>query len=258
MKIAQIAPLEESVPPKLYGGIERVVFYLTEALVEAGHQVTLFSSGDSWTRGELIACWPQAMRLGSSLEHRTVPEILMLETVLREAHRFDVIHSHIEFSAFPTLSRLSVPFISTMHSNLNYPELKMLFNNFHETALVSCSNSQRQPLPDANWVSTVYHGLPEGHLQPLLNPSLDYLAFLGRISPDKGIAQAVHIAAGAGMKLKVAAKIGSADLPFYEKEIKRMFDLPHVEFVGEICEVEKQEFLGNACALLFPIQCVFS
>ena len=253
MRIAQIAPLHEAVPPKFYGGTERVVSYLTEALVEAGHDVTLFASGDSQTSAKLEAFWPQALRLDPTIRDTMAPHMLLLEEVRRRADEFDVLHYHIDYYPFSLFSRQPVPFLTTMHGRLDLPELQPIFSTFNDAPVVSISDNQRQPLPQANWLSTVYHGLPENLLKPIPNVEPGYLAFLGRISPEKRVDRAIRIAGAAGMKIKIAAKIDNADRAYYEEQIKPLFALPHVEYIGEINEQQKTEFLGNAHALLFPI-----
>ncbi|CAM2178550.1 Glycosyltransferase family 4 protein [Paraburkholderia sacchari] len=253
MRIAQIAPLHEAVPPKLYGGTERVVSYLTEALVEQGHDVTLFASGDSVTSAKLEAFWPQALRLDPTIRDVMAPHMLLLEEVRRRADEFDVLHFHIDYYPFSLFQRQPVPFVTTMHGRLDLPELQPIFNAFSDVPVVSISDNQRIPLQQANWQQTVYHGLPEDVLKPIPNVEPGYLAFLGRVSPEKGLDRAIRIAQQAGMKLKVAAKIDKADRAYYEEVIKPLMALPHVEYIGEIGEHEKREFLGNAHALVFPI-----
>ncbi|MGN6652895.1 glycosyltransferase family 4 protein [Trinickia sp.] len=253
MRIAQIAPLHEAVPPKLYGGTERVVSYLTEALVELGHDVTLFASGDSQTSAKLEAFWPQALRLDPSIRDTMAPHMLLLEEVRRRADEFDVLHFHIDYYPFSLFSRQPVPHLTTLHGRLDLPELQPIFNTFNEVPVVSISDNQRMPLPQASWLSTVYHGLPENLLTPRKDIEPSYLAFLGRISPEKRVDTAIRIAEKAGMKIKIAAKLDKADRAYYEEQIKPLFALPHVEYIGEISESEKAEFLGGAHALLFPI-----
>ncbi|CAG9199065.1 Glycosyl transferase [Paraburkholderia tropica] len=253
MRIAQIAPLHEAVPPKLYGGTERVVSYLTEALVEQGHDVTLFASGDSITSAKLEAFWPQALRLDPTIRDVMAPHMLLLEEVRRRAHEFDVLHFHIDYYPFSLFQRQEVPFVTTMHGRLDLPELQPIFNAFSDVPVVSISDNQRLPLQQANWQQTVYHGLPEDVLRPIDNVEPGYLAFLGRVSPEKGLDKAIRIAGQAGMKLKVAAKIDKADRAYYEEVIKPLMAQSHVEYIGEIGEHEKREFLGNAHALVFPI-----
>ncbi|CAB3795029.1 N-acetyl-alpha-D-glucosaminyl L-malate synthase [Paraburkholderia caffeinitolerans] len=253
MRIAQIAPLHEAVPPKLYGGTERVVSYLTEALVEQGHDVTLFASGDSITSAKLEAFWPQALRLDPTIRDVMAPHMLLLEEVRRRADEFDVLHFHIDYYPFSLFQRQPVPFVTTMHGRLDLPELQPIFSAFNDVPVVSISDNQRLPLQQAAWQQTVYHGLPEDVLKPIPNVEPGYLAFLGRVSPEKGLDKAIRIAGQAGMKLKVAAKIDKADRAYYEEVIKPLMALPHVEYIGEIGEHEKREFLGNAHALVFPI-----
>ncbi|MDR3096945.1 MAG: glycosyltransferase family 4 protein [Paraburkholderia sp.] len=253
MRIAQIAPLHEAVPPKLYGGTERVVSYLTEALVEQGHDVTLFASGDSVTSAKLEAFWPQALRLDPTIRDVMAPHMLLLEEVRRRADEFDVLHFHIDYYPFSLFQRQPVPFVTTMHGRLDLPELQPIFTAFNDVPVVSISDNQRIPLQQAAWQQTVYHGLPEDVLKPIPGVEPGYLAFLGRVSPEKGLDRAIRIAGQAGMKLKVAAKIDKADRAYYEEVIKPLMALPHVEYIGEIGEHEKREFLGNAHALVFPI-----
>ncbi|SDD56003.1 glycosyltransferase family 4 protein [Paraburkholderia lycopersici] len=253
MRIAQIAPLHEAVPPKLYGGTERVVSYLTEALVEQGHDVTLFASGDSVTSAKLEAFWPQALRLDPTIRDVMAPHMLLLEEVRRRADEFDVLHFHIDYYPFSLFQRQPVPFVTTMHGRLDLPELQPVFNAFNDVPVVSISDNQRIPLQQANWQQTVYHGLPENLLKPIPDVKPSYLAFLGRISPEKRLDTAIRIAGKAGMPIKVAAKLDKADRAYYEEVIKPLMSLPHVEYIGEISEAEKTEFLGNAHALLFPI-----
>jgi len=253
MRIAQIAPLHEAVPPKLYGGTERVVSYLTEALVELGHDVTLFSSGDSQTTAKLEACWPQALRLDPTIRDTVAPHMLLLEEVYRRADQFDVLHFHIDYYPFSLFSRQPVPFLTTLHGRLDLPELQPVFSAFHDVPVVSISDHQRMPLPQAGWFGTVHHGLPVNLLAPRVDARPGYLAFLGRISPEKGLDRAIRIAGRAGLPLKVAAKIDKADQTYYEEVIKPLMALPHVEYIGEINETQKARFLGDARALVFPI-----
>ena len=252
MKIAQIAPLVESVPPALYGGTERVVSWLTEELVAQGHDVTLFASGDSRTSARLEPIVPRALRL-DGIHNSTPYNLIALDRVARRMDEFDVLHFHIDYYPFSLFQRQPVPFVTTMHGRLDLPELQPVFNAFNDVPVVSISDNQRIPLPQANWQQTVYHGLPEDVLTPIPNVEPGYLAFLGRVSPEKGLDRAIRIAGQAGMKLKVAAKIDKADRAYYEEVIKPLMALPHVEYIGEIGEHEKREFLGNAHALVFPI-----
>jgi glycosyltransferase involved in cell wall biosynthesis len=252
MKIAQVAPLTEAVPPKLYGGTERVVAYLTDALVELGHEVTLFASGDSFTKARLAPIWPRALRLDPDVKDHFVPLFMELETVARRAHEFDVVHAHLDYFGYSVLGRLGIPSITTLHGRLDLPELPALYGLYNNVPVVSISNSQRTPLPQANYVATVPHGLPENLLFKG-GGSGGYLAFLGRISPEKAPDAAIRIAAKAGMKLKIAAKIDRVDQEYFKTTIEPLLPRGDVEFIGEIREDQKQRFLGDAAALLFPI-----
>jgi glycosyltransferase involved in cell wall biosynthesis len=255
MKIAQIAPLAESVPPRLYGGTERVVSYLTEELVRLGHDVTLFASGDSVTSAQLVACAPRAMRLDRVKD--TLPALsVMLERVRQRAHEFDVLHFHIESVHFPLFRSLARKTVTTLHGRLDLPELVPLFREFSDMPLVSISDSQRRSVPGANWAATVYHGLP-AEICPL-NPAAPrgagrYLAFLGRVSPEKGLDRAIEIARRSGIRLRIAAKVDAGDEHYWREYIVPLLRDPLVEFVGEVDEAGKPAFLGNATALLFPI-----
>jgi glycosyltransferase involved in cell wall biosynthesis len=252
MRIAQVAPLYESVPPKLYGGTERIVSFLTEELVRQGHEVTLFASGDSTTQAHLVPVTPHSLRLDESCIDRFAHHILLVEQVLKRAEEFDVIHFHIDYLHYPVSRRVPVPQVTTLHGRLDIPDLVPLYQEFQEMPLVSISNSQRRPLPDANWQATVYHGLPKDLLDFHPQPD-DYLAFLGRISREKRADRAIEIAKRAGMRLKIAAKVDDADREYFEREIEPLLDQAHVEFVGEINEHQKNDFLGRARGLLFPI-----
>jgi glycosyltransferase involved in cell wall biosynthesis len=251
MKIAQVAPLIEAVPPKLYGGTERVVAYLTDAFVELGHDVTLFASGDSETNAKLVSVWPHALRLDPEVTDYFAPLLMQLEAVARRAHEFDVIHCHLDYFAYPMLRLLGVPSLTTLHGRLDLPELKPLYRVFAETPVVSISNAQREPLPEAHYLATVHHGLPQHSLRK--SEGGEYLAFLGRISPEKAPDAAIRIASQLGMKLKIAAKIDRADREYFATIIEPLLSSADVEFIGEIGEHEKNAFLGNAAALLFPI-----
>jgi len=253
MRIAQVAPLHESVPPKKYGGTERVVHVLTEELVGRGHDVTLFASGDSRTSAELHACVPQALRLGRQPVDPTVSETLQLEAVCRQAHRFDVIHFHTGHLHFPLSSRLGVPHVTTQHGRLDLAELPALYRVFAETPLVSISDHQRTPLPQANWQATIHHGLPPDRYA-LVPEAEDYLVFVGRVAPEKRLDRAIAIATAAGLPLRVAAKVDRVDRDYFQSMIEPLIaGNPLVEFVGEIDDVDKQAFIGRARALLFPI-----
>ncbi|KAA1004297.1 glycosyltransferase family 4 protein [Paraburkholderia panacisoli] len=253
MRIAQIAPLHEAVPPKFYGGTERVVSYLTDALVDLGHDVTLFASGDSHTKATLEAAWPRALRLDPSTRDVLAPHMLMLEEVRRVAHEFDVLHFHLDYLPFSLFSQFDTPFVTTLHGRLDLPELQAVFNTFPKAPVVSISDSQRVPLPQANWLDTIYHGLPETLLTPQTQNVPQYLAFLGRLSPEKGADVAIRIAAQSGLPLKIAAKIDKTDQRYFKMEIEPLLSQAHVEFLGEISEQQKPGFLSGAKALLFPI-----
>ena len=255
MKIAQIAPLAESCPPKLYGGTERIVSYLTEELVRLGHDVTLFASGDSRTRARLVRCSDMALRLNPSVRDPLPYHIAMLDEVRRQADRFDILHFHIDLLHFPLIREYSQRTVTTLHGRQDLPDLRPFYAAFPEIPLVSISHDQRRPLGrHVNWAGNVYHGLPRDLLPFTASPSGDYLAFLGRISPEKGPDRAIKIAARAGMPLRIAAKIDRADQAYWDEVIAPMIAAnPDIEYVGEIGEEEKAEFLGNARALLFPI-----
>jgi glycosyltransferase involved in cell wall biosynthesis len=251
MKIAQVAPLIEAVPPKLYGGTERVVSYLTDALVELGHEVTLFASGDSVTKGELASICPRALRLDPNVRDYFAPLFIQLESLARRAHEFDVIHSHIDYFAYPLLRLLGCPAVTTLHGRLDLPEQGGLYKAFSDTPVVSISDSQREPLPHANYVATVHHGLPQDLLRK--GPGGDYVAFLGRISPEKAPDAAIRIAHQARMPLKIAAKVDRVDEEYFKAKIEPLLAGADVEFIGEIDERQKGPFLGHAAALVFPI-----
>ena len=253
MRIAQIAPLTEAVPPKFYGGTERIVSYITEELVAQGHEVTLFASGDSITQARLEPMCAKALRLDPSVRDANAPLTLMLEQVYRRRHEFDLLHFHLDYLPFPLFSRQSTPFVTTLHGRLDLPELQPVFNTFREVPVVSISDNQRLPLPQANFAATVYHGLPEHLLTPKSDATPGYLAFLGRIAPEKRCDRAIEIALAAGMKLKIAAKVDKVDVEYFEQKIKPMLGHPDIEFIGEINETQKQDFLANAIGLLTPI-----
>ena len=254
MRIAQIAPLFETVPPLRYGGTERVVSWLTEALVAKGHDVTLFASGDSRTAATLVPVVPTARRFVPNFEATTAPYARMIEMVARRAQDFDVLHFHIDFHSFPVFSRLGVPFVTTLHGRMDQPWTEGVYGLYPEANLVSISDSQRSPWPELNWSGTVHHGMPGDLLCPQ-EPRLGdgYLAFLGRISPEKGIEDAIRIAEASGLTLKVAAKIGAEDQAYYEHVVAPLLAGGRVEFLGEITDDEKPAFLSGARALLFPI-----
>ena len=252
MRIAQIAPLAESVPPKLYGGTERVVAWLVDELVELGHDVTLFASGDSRTRGNLHPVWPRALRLGRPRTDPSVALAVLLEAVARRAAEFDVIHAHIDWLHLPVLTRLGIPFLTTMHGRLDLPGIPEAVREFADACFVSISDDQRAPLKVANWCGTVHHGLPLG----LFSPSYEqgaYLAFLGRLTPDKGPEEAIRIARAAGMPLRIAAKMPRTETAYFQKRLEPEIDGTQVQLIGEVDERGKQPFLSGAAALLFPI-----
>jgi glycosyltransferase involved in cell wall biosynthesis len=254
MRIAQVAPLYESVPPKLYGGTERVVSYLTEELVRQGHDVTLFASGDSITQAHLVPACDRSLRLDQRCVDQLAHHLLLLERVFQRAEEFDVIHFHVDHLHFPLSRRQPYPQLTTLHGRLDIPDLIPLYEEFDDMPLVSISNAQRDPLPWANWLRTVYHGLPEDLYRPRSAPGT-YLAFLGRVCPEKRVDRTIEIARRTGIPLKIAAKVDPTDQDYYESEIVPLLNdaSADVEFVGEIGEAQKDEFLGGACALLFPI-----
>lgn len=253
MRIAQIAPLYESVPPRLYGGTERVVSYLTEALVALGHQVTLFASGDSQTRAHLVAVGERALRLqGKQVTDPISHHVRLIERVFRQAAEFDILHFHIDYLHFPLARRRLIPALTTLHGRLDLPDLAPLFAEFNDMPVVSISEAQRAPLPQARWVGTIPHGLPRG-LHAFYPQGEGYLAFLGRVSPEKRVDRAIEIASRTGLPLKIAAKVDRADRAYFNAVIRPLLNHPLVEFVGEISEAEKDSFLGRAGALLFPI-----
>ncbi len=254
MRIAQIAPLVEAVPPKLYGGTERIVSYLTEEQVRQGHEVTLFASGDSRTGAELVACCPRALRLDRSVRDPIPHILIMVAEVRRRAQDFDILHFHLDLMHFPAFEDIAAHTITTLHGRLDLPDLPPFYRTFPRFPVVSISNAQRRPLPAANWLGTVYHGLPLDLLRSSPAPRGDYLAFLGRISPEKRPDRAIEIARRAGLPLKIAAKVDPADRDYFERRIAPLLDGPLVDYVGEIGDAQKGEFLGNARALLFPIE----
>lgn len=252
MRIAQVAPLIESVPPRLYGGTERVVAFLTDELVRLGHDVTLFASAESVTTARLVPAWPRALRLGGPCRDTLAPHLLMLEQVARQVADFDVLHFHTAQLHFPLVRRLPVAHVTTLHGRLDMPELVPLYAEFGDIPVTSISDAQRAPLPHASWAATVYHGLPPDLLRFHPEPG-QYLAFVGRIAPEKRVDRAIAIADACGMRLRIAAKVDPADQDYFEREICHLLDNPLVEFMGEIDERQKDEFLGRASALLFPI-----
>jgi len=253
MKIAQIAPLMESVPPRFYGGTERIASYLTEALVAQGHDVTLFASGQSITTAKLVPSCAQALRLNPAVRDPIPYYMLMLDKVRRAAAEFDVLHFHIDQFHFPIFHEAAHRTLTTLHGRQDLMDLKQLYVGFPDMPLVSISNAQRLPIPDANFAGTVYHGLPTDLLTPTLNGRGGYLAFLGRIAPEKRVDRAIEIARAVGLPLKIAAKVDRVDEQYFNDQIKPLLDLPGIEYIGEIDERRKNAFLGDARALIFPI-----
>ena len=253
MKIAQISPLMESVPPRLYGGSERIVSYLTDELVRQGHDVTLFASGDSVSSANLVRCVPMALRLDANVKDPIPYYMLMLDRVREMADEFDILHFHIDQFHFPLFRPIAHRTVTTLHGRQDLHDLKPLYVGFSDMPLVSISNSQRKPIANANFAATVYHGLPAQTLKPNYKPSGDYVAFLGRISPEKRPDRAIRIAQALGLRIKIAAKIDKVDEAYFREHIASLFNLPGVEYIGEIDERSKSEFLGEASALLFPI-----
>ena len=252
MRIAQVAPLYESVPPKYYGGTERIVSYLTEELVRQGHDVTLFASGDSVTAARLVPACPSSLRLDRTCEDQLAHHVLMLEHVAQRAAEFDVLHFHVDYLHFPFSRRQPTPHVTTLHGRLDMPDLVPLHREFDGVPLVSISVAQREPLAWANWRATVYHGLPPD-LYRFRDAPGTYLAFLGRISPEKRVDRAIEIAKRVRMPLRIAAKVDAVDQAYFEREIEPLLEDPLVEYLGEINDTEKDEFLGHAHVLLFPI-----
>ena len=255
MRIAQVAPLTEAVPPRLYGGTERVVHWLTEELVTLGHEVTLFASGDSQTSATLDATWPKALRLDGAVRDPNALHIVMLERVRQKCddEQFDLLHFHLDYYPFSLFSRQPTPFLTTLHGRLDLPEHQPVFTTFSSVPVISISDAQRRPVPQANWVRTVHHGMPEKLLTP--RPSTpEYLAVLGRIAPEKGVDRAIRIASRCGIPLKIAAKVDRADQDYYDEVIRPLIaDNSLVEYIGEISDREKSDFLSGAIALLVPI-----
>ncbi len=252
MRIAQIAPLHEAVPPKLYGGTERVVSFLTEELVNLGHDVTLFASGDSKTSAKLEPIWPRALRLDPAIRDPIAPHMLLMEAVRQQADQFDVLHFHMDYWSFSLFSRQATPFVTTMHGRLDLPELQPVFDMFPQAPVVSISDSQRRPLPQANYARTVLHGLPRDLLRPT-GAKPGYLAFLGRIAPEKRPDRAIRIAKACGIPLKIAAKVDVVDKAYWESTIAPLLVGADVEMIGEINDERKSDFLSGAMGLLMPI-----
>ncbi|HET7263291.1 MAG TPA: glycosyltransferase family 4 protein [bacterium] len=252
MKIAQVAPLAESVPPRFYGGTERVVSGLTEELVRRGHDVVLFASGDSETSAELVACCPEGLRLNPHMRNHVAYTMIELGKVSARARDFDIIHNHLDYLAMPTARQIRTPMVTTLHGRLDLAELQDVYAEFSDQYLVSISNAQRRPIRHARWAATVYNGIDLRHFT-LRQGSGGYLAFLGRISPEKGVDRAIKIAQAVDMPLRIAAKVDPVDDEYFKAKIKPMLCDPRVEYIGEIDEMQKDEFLGNAFAYLFPI-----
>lgn len=252
LKIAQVAPLFESVPPKYYGGTERIVSYLTEELVRMGHDVTLYASGDSETKARLVSVCHRALRLDKSSVDPVADHIYLSEKVFQDAGNFDIIHSHIDYIAYSLLRRIRKPHLTTLHGRLDIPNLASIYQEFCDIPVVSISDYQRLPFHEANWQGTVYHGLPQD-LYDYGDGAGEYLAFLGRISPEKRVDIAIEIARCTGMRIKIAAKLDNVDKEYFEQVIKPLMRNDHVDFLGEIGDAEKNDFLGHATALLFPV-----
>ncbi len=252
MRIAQVSPLYESVPPQLYGGTERIVSFLTEELVALGHDVTLYASGDSKTAAKLVGVCPRSLRLDEHCVDSLAHHFVMLERLSHDFDQYDIVHFHIDYLHFLTSRALGLSNVTTLHGRLDLPDLKPLYAAFGDMPVISISDAQRKPLPEADWITTVPHGLPE-RLLPFTPEPADYFAFVGRISPEKRLDRAIEIATALGVKLRVAAKIADADRKYFETEIEHLLKNPLVEFVGEISEADKAEFIGKARALLFPI-----
>jgi glycosyltransferase involved in cell wall biosynthesis len=252
MRIAQIAPLYESVPPHGYGGTERVVSYLTEELVAQGHDVTLFASGDSSTRAKLVPGAPEALRLADTRADPLLPHLVMLERAFGDPAAFDVIHAHVDAIALPFSRRTPIPVVSTLHGRLDLEGLDALYAEYQDQWLVSISDSQREPVPDAPWIGTVHHGLPKDLYRFHPDPA-PYLAFIGRVSPEKRVDRAIEIAIRSHRKVRIAAKVDRVDREYFTQTIEPLLSHPLVEWVGEVNDQEKNDFIGNAAALLFPI-----
>ncbi len=252
MRIAQISPLSESVPPKFYGGTERVVHYLTEELIAQGHEVTLYASGDSKTNARLVPGSETALRLNGNVVDALAPHFTMMEQIEKDAHKYDIIHSHIDYLFYPYIKRNNYHILTTLHGRLDIPELHPLYKEYFNVPVVSISNSQRKPLPHANWKKTVYHGLPMD-LYSFNSTAEQYLIFVGRISPEKRVDRAIEIAINAGIPLRIAAKVDKVDAEYFDTKIKKLINHPLIEMIGEVGDKEKQELLGGALGLLFPI-----
>jgi glycosyltransferase involved in cell wall biosynthesis len=251
MHIAQIAPLTEAVPPKLYGGTERIIHWLTEELVALGNDVTLYASGDSTTSARLEAVWPRALRIDGTVRDPNALHMTMLERVRQHADEYDFLHFHLDYYPFSLFSRQSVPFVTTLHGRLDLPEHQPVFTTF-SSPVISISDSQRRPIPQANWLRTIYHGLPQHLLTPVAAKP-HYFAFLGRIAPEKGVDRAISIARKCGVPLRIAAKVDKVDREYFNDRIRPLLDGSSAEYIGEITDKEKSAFLSGAIALLDPI-----
>jgi glycosyltransferase involved in cell wall biosynthesis len=252
MRIAQVSPLIESVPPKTYGGTERVVGYLTEELVRGNHDVTLFASGDSETGARLVPCSPHSLRLDPDCVDPHAWHVLLVERVFEHAGEFDLVHFHVDYLHFPLSRRFAVPQLTTLHGRLDAPELQPLYREYSDMPLVSISNAQREPLAFANWVATIYHGMPSALSRPRFEAGR-YFAFVGRFAPEKRPDLAIEIARRAGIPLKMAAKVDPVDEEYFHDVVEPLLREPGVEYVGEVDEAERSDFLAEAIALLFPI-----
>jgi glycosyltransferase involved in cell wall biosynthesis len=252
LRIAQVSPLYESVPPRGYGGTERVVSYLTEELAAMGHEVTLFASGDSYTKARLETCAPRALRADPSASQPIATHLVALERVFGMASSFDVVHAHVDYLAFPFARRLALPMLSTLHGRLDLESLVELYHEYREQWVISVSDAQRRPLPWLRWLGTVHHGLPRGLYD--FRPVADgYLAFVGRISPEKRVDRAIEIARRTDLPLRIAAKVDPVDAEYFRAVVRPLLDHPLIEFLGEVDDRGKNELLGGARALLFPI-----
>ena len=252
MRVAQVAPLAESIPPRLYGGTERVIAWLTDALVECGHEVTLFATGDSSTRGSLVPVWPRALRLGRPQSDPIVAQAMAMEVISRHVSEFDVIHCHGDWSYLPLLTRLGVPFLTTLHGRLDLPGLSGLIDAIPQAPFVSISNDQRAPLRQARWLATIYHGLPTDKFR-FRPQGGKYLAFLGRLAPEKGPEVAIRIANATDTPLRIAAKVPRGERRYFKERLEPRIDGKRIELIGEVNDRQKEGFLADAAALIFPI-----
>ena len=252
MRIAQVPPLAESVPPKLYGGTERVVSWLTEELIALGHDVTLFASGDSVTRGKLVPIVPRALRLSRPRPEPLPAYAQQLDALAEAARSFDILHCHIDWVHLPLVNRLGIPHLTTIHNRVDTPDLPPVIDRFRQAPLISISDHHRTPLPSANWLGTVYHGMPIDELTPSYAPG-NYLAFLGRMTQEKGPEAAIRMAKAAGQPLHIAAKIPRSETRYYKERLLPSIDSEHIKLLGELNDERKGDLLRGASALLFPI-----